>query len=145
MRSVRDSTVSCHNSLILSVLKSPLATFIRHAQTPASNMKRCLKLATQQGQYSKAVQALSSEEIVEPSTSTTIKLQDKHPLVQLPRPIDLSGVDSVQVHMEDITQVLRSFPKDTAFGRSGMRASHLMETLYLGTNLDTEFLTHVNY
>jgi hypothetical protein len=107
-------------------------------------MKRCLKLATQQGQYSKAVQTLSSEGIVEPSTSTTSKLQDKHPLGQLPRPIDLSGVDSVQVHMEDITQALRSFPKDTACGRSGIRASHLIETLYLGTNLDTEFLVQGN-
>jgi hypothetical protein len=26
-----------------------------------------------------------------------------------------------------------------------LRVSHLMETLYLGTNLDTELLTHVNY
>jgi hypothetical protein len=47
--------------------------------------------------------------------------------------------------MEDITQALRSFPKDTACGRSGSRVSHLMETLYLRTNLDTELLTHINY
>ena len=133
------------DSLILSVLKSPLATYIRHPQSPANNMKRCLKLVTQQGQYSKAVQALSSEGIVEPSTDTTTKLQEKHPLGQLPTPIVLSGVESIQIHMEDITQALRSFPKDTACGRSGLRVSHLMETLYLGTNLDTELLTHVNY
>jgi hypothetical protein len=126
-------------NLILNILRSPLDTSIRQPQTPASNMKRCLKLATQQGQYSKAVQALSSEGIVEPSTDTTRKLQNKHPLGQLPIPLDLSGVDPGQVHMEDITQALRSFPKDTACGRSGMRASHLMESLYLGTNLDTEF------
>jgi hypothetical protein len=95
-RDVRDS-------LILSVLKSPLATCIRHPQSPASNMKRGLKLVTQQGQCSKAVQALSSEGIVKPSTDTTTKLQEKHPLGQLPTLIDLSGVDSIQVHMEDIT------------------------------------------
>jgi hypothetical protein len=130
---------------ILSVLKSPLATYSRHPQSPASNMKRCLKLVTQQGQFSKAVQALSSEGIVEPSADTAIKLQEKHPLGQLPTPINLSGIESIQVHMEDITQALRSFPKDTACGRSGLRVSHLMETLYLGTNLDTELLTHVNY
>jgi hypothetical protein len=35
------------DSLILSVLKSSLATYIRHPQSPASNMKRCLKLVTQ--------------------------------------------------------------------------------------------------
>jgi hypothetical protein len=119
--------------LILSVLKSPLATFIRHPQSPASNMKRCLKLVTQQGQYSKAVQALSSEGIVEASADTTAKLQEKHPQGQLPIPIDLSGVESIQVHMEDITQALRSFPKGTACGRSGLRVSLLLETLYLGT------------
>jgi hypothetical protein len=134
------------DSLILSVLKSPLAAYSRHPQSPASNMKRCLKLVTQQGQYSKAVQALSSEGIVEPSAGTTIKLQEKHPLGQLPKPINLSGIESIQVQMEDITQALRSFPKDTACGRSGLRVSHLIETLYLRTNLDTDvLLTHVNY
>jgi hypothetical protein len=101
-------------------------------------MKRCLKLVTQQGQFSKAVQALSSEGIVEPSTDTTTELQD-----QLPTPINLSGVDSIQVHMEDITQALRSFPKDAACGRSGLGVFHLMETLYLGTNLDADVLRSV--
>jgi hypothetical protein len=37
-------------NLILNVLRSPLESSIRHPQTPATNMKRCLKLATQQGQ-----------------------------------------------------------------------------------------------
>jgi hypothetical protein len=133
------------DSLILSVLKSPLATYFRQPQSPASNMKRCLKLVTEQGQYSKAVQSLSSEGISEPSAGTTIQLQLKHPLGQLPTPIDLTGVESIQISMEDITLALRSFPKGTACGRSGLRVSHLMETLYLGTNLDNEFLTHVNY
>ncbi len=133
------------DNLILSVLNSPIATYIRHPQSPANNMKRCIMLVTQQGQYSKAVQALSSEGIVEPSADTTTKLQEKHPLGRLPTPIDLSGVESIEVLMEDITQALRSFPKDTACGRTGLRVSHLLETLYLGTNLDTELLTHVNY
>ncbi len=131
-------------NLILHVLRSPVESLIRHPQTEASNMKRCLKLVTQQGQYSKGVQALSSEGIVEPSADTTSKLQDKHPMGQLPIPLDLSGVEPLEISMEDITLALRSFPKDTACGRSGMRASHLLETLHLGTNLDEEFLKHVN-
>ena len=76
-------------NLILHVLRSPVESLIRHPQTEASNMKRCLKLVTQQGQYSKTVQALSSEGIVEPSADTTSKLQDKHPMGQLPTPLDL--------------------------------------------------------
>jgi hypothetical protein len=133
------------DNLILSVLKSPLATYFRQPQSPASNMKRCLKLVTEYGQYSKAVQSLSSDGITEPSAETTIQLQEKHPSGQLPTPVDLTGVESIQINMEDITLALRSFPKGTACGRSGLRVSHLMETLYLGTNLDNEFLTHVNY
>jgi hypothetical protein len=129
------------DELILSVLKSPIAQYFRHPQSPASNMKRCVKLVTQHGQYSKAIKALSSEGIVEPSTATTSKLQEKHPLGQLPAPIDLTGVESIQVNMEDISKALRSFPKDTACGRSGLRVTHLMETLYLGTNFDQALST----
>jgi hypothetical protein len=35
--------------LILNVLRSPLELSVQYPQTPAINMKRCLKLATQQG------------------------------------------------------------------------------------------------
>jgi hypothetical protein len=109
------------DNLIMSVMRSPFATYPRQPNSVAVNMKRCLKLVTQQGQYSKAVQSLSSEGVIEPSINTTNQLQEKHPQGELPTPIDLTGIEAIQITKDDITLALRSFPKGTACGRSGLR------------------------
>ena len=81
----------------------------------------------QDGLYSKACQVLTSSGIA-PNTPETWKLlESKHP--QRPIPIQpMSSAVLVKIsHYIDIMAILRSFPKLTAAGPSGMRVQHLLD------------------
>jgi len=105
-------------------------SFTTADNTQSKMLNRCIRLVREDGQYSKAVQALSSVGIAPPGPATTATLKDKHPegpdisfwYEQLPT---FSSSAFVSTELEVLT-ALYSFPKGTACGRSGLRVSCLL-------------------
>ena len=95
--------------------------------TEKQNLLRCYRLATEDFQLGKAIESLFSHGVASPSAELTEKLRAKHPTAAVP----ITGTWSTDmpafiVTQENLTQQLRSFPKGTSCGRSGLRVSHLM-------------------
>ena len=94
----------------------------------SSNARRA-RLAVQNCQFSKAIQALSSEGLASPSPTVIQEMQDKHP--QAPPPTLPPGPTPPSVEVPDrvVLHGVKSFPKDSAPGPSGLRPNHLYEAV----------------
>ena len=90
---------------------------------------RRARVAIQDGLYSKAINALTSEGLASASPEVLREMQNKHPqasppalpLGPVPPPLSLSEVV--------VLKAVRSFPSGSALGPSGLRPSHLREAV----------------
>ena len=85
--------------------------------------------AVEDGCFKKAMQALSSKGIVEPSHKHYSRLLEKHP--QVPSPTMPSEPHPPSAHIPDyvVLKSIKSFPNGTAPGPSGLRASYFKEVV----------------
>ena len=94
----------------------------------------------QEGLFSKACHILTSSGIA-PNNNTVLELlKSKHPLSDPPITPDMSTAPAIHVPPEfNISAILRSFPKATACGPSGLRVQHLIDALNatLPTSIDS--------
>ena len=98
------------------------------ASTSTSNY-RSAKRAAQDGRYSKAIQALTSDGLASPSPEILREMQKKHPQASPPS-VPLEQVPSPAILSEPaVLKGVRSFPNDSAPGPSGLRPSHLQEAI----------------
>lgn len=93
----------------------------------SANIKRCKRQAREDGQFRKAIQSLSSYGSAPPCNNTTEILRSKHPAGPIVDNFIISNIEALKFNEEEVLNALRSFPKGTACGRSGLRASHLLE------------------
>ena len=103
----------------------------RHQSASASssgNFWRA-KLAVQDGQYTKAIRALTSEGLASPSPEVLQEMQNKHP--QAPPPHVPPGPVPSPASLSEpvILKGVRSFPNASVPGPSGLRPSHLREAV----------------
>jgi hypothetical protein len=94
--------------------------------------------------FRKAVKALVSIGIAEPSAETSLILQEKHPIGPLPIDHDLTDIQATTVTIEEITNAIQYFPKNTACAKSGQRVTLIIEMLSAGISLDIDFTTFIN-
>lgn len=96
------------------------------------NARRCLRLL-QDGQFSRAAQALSSSGIDFDSPAAYASMQDKHP--QCPTAPTPSGLApaAMTVTAKQVIQALKSFKTGSAPGPSGLRAEHLKGAVFCPT------------
>ena len=92
------------------------------------NIRRA-KLSVQDGQYSKAIKALTSNGLATPSAEVLEEMLEKHP--QVPPPTLLSGPAPPPLILSEsvVKRGVRSFPNGSAPGPSGLRPSHLREAV----------------
>ena len=107
-------------------------TLSKHVQSSgsrqSSNIRRA-KLAVQDGQYSKAIMALTSDGLATPSAEVLEEMLSKHPQAapptlpsgQVPPPLTVSELA--------VKRGVRSFPNGLSPGPSGLRPSHLREAM----------------
>ena len=112
---------------------------VSHSNSARSNTKRSqdssdtnirrAKQAMEDGQYSKAAQALTSTGLIDPSPESLEQMLAKHP--QAPPPIIPSDPSPLPIRIDNvgISRAIKSFPNGTAPGPSGLRASHLKEAV----------------
>ena len=105
----------------------------RKKETPeslrAANARRARR-ATEDGQYKKATQALSSGGLAQASPEVLAEMQAKHPQDDTP-PLPPSPVPAhIQITEAKVTRALRSFPNGTSPGPSALRANHLKEAVF---------------
>ena len=102
------------------------------SNTIEQQQQRCIELAAD-GQYSKATKALVSPGPLERDEHTEKAMRDKHPLAQeAPDLSDLAAPSRAQVPEFDsalVKKMLKSFPRGTAPGPTGLRAQHLMDAV----------------
>jgi hypothetical protein len=94
-----------------------------------SNNLRRARLAAQQGQYHKAVQALSSQGVAQSSSEVKHEMLQKHPQSAPPTIPPAPLPSQVKFDSSAVVKALLSFPAGTAPGPSGLRASHLKEAV----------------
>ena len=80
-----------------------------------------------EGLFSKACQALTSLGLAPDTPDTWALLQAKHPEGPIPVPPPSSEEPAALPSDFDILSILRSFPKGTTAGPSGMRIQHLID------------------
>ena len=90
---------------------------------------RIAELAVQNGQYNKAIQALTSEGVASPSPEVLQKMLNKHP--QAPPPALPSGQvpSPAKITEAAVCQGVRSFPNGYAPGPTGLHPTHLREAV----------------
>ena len=100
----------------------------RSAPQRSINIRRA-KMATQEGQYSKAIRALTSDGLATPSATVLQEMLTKHPQSASaslpPGPVP----PSISVSESTVRKGVRSFPNGSAPGPSGLRPSHLREAV----------------
>ena len=94
----------------------------------AANARRARR-AIEDGQYKKAMQALSSDGLAPASAEVYSEMLAKHPQATPPSSIG-SSPESVQITADGIVSSLKSFPSGSAPGPSCLRASHLKEAVF---------------
>ena len=94
----------------------------------SSNARRA-KLAVQDGQYRKVIQALTSQGLASPSPEVIQEMQAKHP--QAPPPTMPFGPvpPSAKISESVVRRGVKSFPNGSTPGPSGLRPSHLREAM----------------
>ena len=117
MVSLWSEAIENGRSLSKQKLKSAFAS-------SAANIRRA-KQAVQDGLYSKAIKALTSEGLASPSTTILHEMLSKHP--QAPPPSLPSGTppSPPQLSEKVILRQVKSFPNGSAPGPSGLRPSNL--------------------
>ena len=89
------------------------------------NIKRATRLAGD-GQFSRAVQALMSDGVAEPTEGVWKLLKEKHP-ANSPPPLPKGLAPIAQaVSRDEVLNQIRLFPKGTACGPSSLRNAHLL-------------------
>ena len=106
-----------------------------------SNNVRRAKLAVQDGQ---AIQALTSEGLAPPSPSVIQEMVDKHPQAPVPVLPPDPVPPSVKVSERVVHQGVKSFPKGSAPGPSGLRPSHLRSPADRASQVLTSLTKFVN-
>ena len=101
--------------------KSPTPESQRH-----SNARRA-KLATEEGQYRKALQALLLEGIATPSSSILDEMLAKHPQAPVPSIPHDPPPPTPNISHDTVIRAIHSFPAGSAPGPSQLRAAHLKE------------------
>ena len=116
---------AARDGLILEALNLPLPIH-RPGGSVASNLRRCERIAREDGQYGKALKSLASSGVAEFGSQTTQILREKHPQG---RPVTLQNLfpDGLEVKSEDIITQLRSFVKGSSSGRSGWSVNFFLE------------------
>ena len=103
------------------------------ASTAAQNeAKRFLRAESlcREGLLGKACAALGENDLCRPSPQVWELLKDLHPGMPLPQPLNTSTLPSAPLFCAaDIDKALRSFPKGTGAGPSGLRAQHIVDAL----------------
>ena len=94
-----------------------------------SNSKRAKRLA-RIGRYGKAVEALGSAGLAPPSASTRDELLLKHPQSSSPSLPPSPLPDPFLISQGIVRSAIKSFPPGTSPGPSGLRASHLKESIW---------------
>ena len=99
------------------------------APSSHSNNIRRAKAATQEGQYSKAIKALTSDGLASPSSEVLEEMLGKHP--QAPPPSLPPGMAPPPFILSNslILRSVKSFSGASAPGPSGLRPSHLQEAV----------------
>jgi hypothetical protein len=115
------------DDLIQSILDVPSAdSRPRDGNLASRNLKRCERLAREEGQFSKALKTLGSLGIAPTNHDTLQTLRDLHPegppVVTRP-----AFPDGIEVNSDTVRDILQSFPKGTSSGRSGMSVNLLIE------------------
>ena len=94
----------------------------------SSNIRRA-KLAVQDGQFSKAIKALTSDGLAIPSAAVLQDMLAKHPQSTPPSLPPGLVPPPVTVSESAVRKGVRSFPNGSAPGPSGLRPSHLREAV----------------
>ena len=92
------------------------------------NARRCLRLV-QEGQYSRAVQALTSRGIDQDSLAAREAMKEKHPAAPLPRPPSDLPPAPAPFNVQEVRKAILSFNTGSAPGPSGLRAEHLKKMI----------------
>ena len=103
---------------------------IRHTQCNDKDKKVCTSIAlAREGLFGKAYQVLTSSGLAPNTNNTWELLQSKHPKGPLPVPPSSVTTPLVTIVPNDfnIMAILRSFPKTTSCGPSGLRIQHLLD------------------
>ena len=124
---------SLRDSLIRGFLNDSTAgesaqVHIRPA-TEASNIKRAIRLLREDGQVGKAAKALGSLGVAPMNEETVEALRRLHPQSPPPNIEKKEEGTSFKIDFQLLQQVMRSFPKGTACGASGLRAQHIIDLL----------------
>ena len=92
------------------------------------NIRRA-KLAVQDGQYSKAIKALTSNGLATPSAEVLGEMLNKHPQAAPPTLPSVPVPPPLTLSETAVKRGVRSFPNGSAPGPSGLRPSHLREAV----------------
>ena len=91
-----------------------------------SNLKRCERIAREDGQFRKALKSLGSQGIAMVNENALETLKVLHPVGPEVN-IRMVFPDAIEINKGAIKEALQSFPKGTSSGRSGMGIIHLTE------------------
>ena len=102
----------------------------RKAQAPPtleeSNARRA-KMLAQEGQLSRAAQALVSIGMESDSAAALAEMEDKHPHAEPPPEADPPETPPISVSSDEVADAVRGFRPGSAPGPSGLRGEHLKE------------------
>ena len=90
---------------------------------------QCARLATQAGQFRKAIQALTSEGLAPVSDDFLDEMLAIHPQHSCPSQPSTPAPPSVVILERIVAKALQSFPSDSAPGPSLLRANHIKEAI----------------
>ena len=111
----------------LAVSCATLSTHVHQKEVPVrKNMTSAISLA-QDGLYGKACQTLTSSGVAPNNPTTWNLLVSKHPSCTCPLVPDTPHTDFKLPSTLNLMAILRSFPKLTAAGPSGLRIQHLID------------------
>ena len=98
------------------------------SSNPSHHIRRA-KQAVQDGQYSKAIKALSSSGLATPSAEVLQEMLNKHPQAAPPTLPSSSVPPPLTLSESAVRRGVRSFPNGSAAGPSGLRPSDLREAV----------------
>ena len=114
------------DNLVRAALDLPPVREYRAGSTEVSNLRRCERIAREDGQFGKALKSLRSYGVAASTPETLQALRDLHPEGHQV-PWRDTFPDGIEVGVDIVYEMLRSFKKGTASGRSGWSVTHLME------------------
>ena len=94
----------------------------------AANARQA-RQAVQNGQYKKAIQALTSSGLAQVSEEVYHEMLAKHPQVDPPSVASPPVPSVCSMEEGEVLRALRSFPNGTAPGPPGLRTNHLKEAV----------------